>query len=247
MDYAHALKNGHRGGSGRRRPLLRRLDLLKDHLGSVDRITDASGNVLVKVWDDSFGKRRDGADWVGPPSSGDWTQIAAATRRGFTGHEHLDNLGLIHMNGRVDDPALRRFIQADPFVPDPLDAQSFNRYSYVRNRPLSSVDPSGFWDLPTRQTDGGGIGEPMNLRGVRGGHVSSPEEGGGHHSRPSPAQPGVEHGNPVGQAQAPMPCINGTPGIKPGSPAPCNFHQSRSEFHYTDFFEGIGYRLRWQY
>src|SRR5688572_23878815 len=177
--------------------------LLKDHLGSVDRITDASGTVLVKVSDDSFGKRRDGADWVGPPSSGDWTQIAAATRRGFTGHEHLDNLALIHMSGRVYDPGLGRFIQADPFVPDPLDAQSFNRYSYVRNRALSVTDPSGFGDLPTRLTDGGGIGEPMNLTGVRGGHVSSPEEGGGHvPSRSPPPRPGVAHGNTVGQAQS---------------------------------------------
>ena len=66
------------------------------------------------------------------------------TRRGFTGHEHLDNVGLIHMNGRVYDPVLGRMLSADPFVQFPADTQSFNRYAYVHNNPLSFTDPSGF-------------------------------------------------------------------------------------------------------
>jgi RHS repeat-associated protein len=66
------------------------------------------------------------------------------TPDGFTGHEHLDNLDLIHMNGRVYDPQLGRFISADPFVSSPYVGQSLNRYSYVWNNPLSFVDPSGF-------------------------------------------------------------------------------------------------------
>ena len=58
----------------------------------------------------------------------------------------LDNLQLIHMNGRVYDPWLARFLSADPYIPDPTDTQSYNRYSYVQNNPLSFVDPSGFRD-----------------------------------------------------------------------------------------------------
>jgi RHS repeat-associated protein len=61
-------------------------------------------------------------------------------------HEHLDALGLIHMNGRIYDPAIGRFMSADPGVPHPLDIQSFNRYSYTRNNPLVYVDPDGFYD-----------------------------------------------------------------------------------------------------
>uniref|UniRef100_UPI0024A67658 RHS repeat-associated core domain-containing protein n=1 Tax=Pelagibius sp. Alg239-R121 TaxID=2993448 RepID=UPI0024A67658 len=67
------------------------------------------------------------------------------TPRGFTGHEHLDGVGLIHMNGRVYDPTLGRFLSADPNVQAPDDTQSFNRYSYVKNNPLSYTDPSGFF------------------------------------------------------------------------------------------------------
>lgn len=62
---------------------------------------------------------------------------------GYTGHEHLEATGLIHMNGRVYDPLIGRFLSADPTVPDPFDLQSFNRFSYVSNNPLGWVDPSG--------------------------------------------------------------------------------------------------------
>ncbi|MDZ4260958.1 MAG: RHS repeat-associated core domain-containing protein [Pseudomonadota bacterium] len=67
-----------------------------------------------------------------------------STAKGFTDHEHLDSVGLIHMNGRVYDPELGRFMSADPFVQAPYNSQSYNRYSYVFNSPLSFTDPSGY-------------------------------------------------------------------------------------------------------
>ena len=51
----------------------------------------------------------------------------------------------VHMNGRVYDPELGRFLSADPFIQAPYNSQSFNRYSYVMNNPLGYVDPSGFF------------------------------------------------------------------------------------------------------
>jgi RHS repeat-associated protein len=42
--------------------------------------------------------------------------IPALTNRGFTGYEHIDEMGLIHMNGRVYDPQIGRFLSADPYV-----------------------------------------------------------------------------------------------------------------------------------
>jgi hypothetical protein len=73
----------------------------KDHLGSVAVITDESGTVLERLSFDAWGKRRypTGAD--DPAGS-----ITSQTNRGFTGHEELDAVGLVHMNGRVYDPLL---------------------------------------------------------------------------------------------------------------------------------------------
>lgn len=48
------------------------------------------------------------------------------------------------MNGRVYDPELGRFLSPDPVVQAPYNTQSYNRYSYVLNNPLSLVDPSGY-------------------------------------------------------------------------------------------------------
>ncbi|MXW51002.1 MAG: hypothetical protein F4149_12840, partial [Gammaproteobacteria bacterium] len=66
-----------------------------------------------------------------------------ATTRGFTSHEMLDAVGAIHMNGRLYDPHLGRFLRADPFVQFPSNLQSHNRYSYALNNPLAYTDPSG--------------------------------------------------------------------------------------------------------
>jgi RHS repeat-associated protein len=117
---------------------------LEDHLSGMAVLTTSAGGVYVKESFDAFGQRRNPATWAGAPSSGDLTLIRDASRRGFTFHEHLDNTALIHMNGRVQDPGIGRFLSADPYVPEPFDGQSFNRYSYVDNNPLSFSDPSGF-------------------------------------------------------------------------------------------------------
>ena len=48
------------------------------------------------------------------------------------------------MNGRIYDPKLARFMQADPFIDGVSDSQGYNRYTYVRNNPLAYTDPTGF-------------------------------------------------------------------------------------------------------
>src|SRR5690606_11986260 len=57
----------------------------------------------------------------------------------------MDEMGLIHMNGRIYDAKLGRFLQADPFIQAASDTQSYNRYSYLMNNPLNATDPSGFF------------------------------------------------------------------------------------------------------
>ncbi|MBS0213415.1 MAG: hypothetical protein JSR26_09610, partial [Proteobacteria bacterium] len=83
--------------------------------------------------------------------SGTWTdlnpaqiQSTAITARGFTEHEHLNAVQLIHMNGRVYDYQLGRFLSVDPFIQFPLISQSLNPYSYIMNNPLAGTDPTGY-------------------------------------------------------------------------------------------------------
>ncbi|MGH3804907.1 MAG: hypothetical protein ACRDTD_33140, partial [Pseudonocardiaceae bacterium] len=77
--------------------------LLKDHVGSVDMVTNAAGLQLSRLSFDAWGRRRNGGAWNGNPAASAWTTITNTTRRGFTDHEMLDNLNLTHMNGRVYD------------------------------------------------------------------------------------------------------------------------------------------------
>ena len=49
------------------------------------------------------------------------------------------------MNGRVYDPDLGRFLSPDPYIQAPKNLQSYNRYAYVINNPLSYTDPSGYF------------------------------------------------------------------------------------------------------
>ena len=114
--------------------------LHRDALGSIDTITDGQGIVVERLGYSPYGERRQG-DWrtIGG------LNLALYTNRGFTGHEHIDEVGLIHMNGRVYDPQLGRFLSADPFVQSPTSSQNYNRYSYALNNPLKYTDPSGYF------------------------------------------------------------------------------------------------------
>jgi len=73
-----------------------------DRQGSLERITNANGNIVSEYTYTAWGSRI--------LLSG--TNI---TDRGYTGHEHLTALGLINMNGRVYDPVLARFLSPDPY------------------------------------------------------------------------------------------------------------------------------------
>jgi RHS repeat-associated protein len=121
--------------------------LFTDHLGSVDVITNATGSVVQSMAFDAFGRRRDAVDYDAFTDPMIFGFDTTKTTRGFTFHEQLDPVGLIHMNGRVYDPTLGRFLSPDPFVQDPSNTQSLNRYSYVFNNPLSYSDPSGYFSV----------------------------------------------------------------------------------------------------
>ena len=121
----------------------------RDHLGSITVVTDQSGNTLDNMASELFGSRK-AKDWTSNIPPAELENLLALDSghsrkvRGFTGHEHLDRTGFIHMNGRVYDPVLGRFLSPDPIVQNPTYSQSWNKYSYTWNSPASLTDPSGF-------------------------------------------------------------------------------------------------------
>ena len=108
-----------------------------DHLGSIVKLTEANGNEVFNATYDAWGEQ---SVW----------QNTIGFHRGYTGHEHLMEFGLINMNGRMYDPLLGRMLSPDNYVQDPFFSQSYNRYAYCFNNPLSYIDPSGelAWFVP---------------------------------------------------------------------------------------------------
>jgi RHS repeat-associated protein len=175
--------------------------LHRDHLGSPELITDSSGNEVVRPSFGAYGERRDGTDWSGPPSTADLTDIANTIRRGFTGHEHLDSVGLIHMNGRVYEPIAGRFLSKDPIVHVGL-GQSPNSYSYVWNNPLTLIDPSGLDPPPPDGSDACNPQCPdVPVTGPRPRRPRIPTPGGGSGQVESASQR-----DPCGQDSSQMAC-----------------------------------------
>ncbi len=66
------------------------------------------------------------------------------TAQGYAGHQNFNHAGIVHMKGRIYDPTLGRFLQPDPIVEDDLNPQTWNRYTYVHNNPMTFTDPTGY-------------------------------------------------------------------------------------------------------
>ena len=119
--------------------------LHKDYLGSILAISDEAGNALEKRHFDAWGN----FTHFQKGTAGMITNVQQIAEedllidRGYTSHEHLAGVALIHMNGRLYDPLLRRFLNADENIQDPTNTQNYNKYGYVMNNPLMYNDPNG--------------------------------------------------------------------------------------------------------
>lgn len=116
--------------------------VLTDNLGSVQTVTSDAGAIQEVLSFDAWGQRRDPYTWTASTSP-----LSSVMTLGFTSHEQLDDVKLIHMNGRIYDPVIGRFVSADPFIQDPFNTQSWVRYSYVLNNPLTLTDPTGYFSF----------------------------------------------------------------------------------------------------
>ncbi|MCE9687665.1 hypothetical protein LZP73_15865 [Shewanella sp. AS16] len=127
---------------------------LRDRLGSATTLADQNGNIASQRYFDPFGRTATSSK-VG--ALGDLLDTNK-NRRGFTDHEHLNEQQLIHMNGRVYDYNLGRFMSVDPFIQSPTSTQSVNPYSYIMNNPLAGTDPTGYCSTGTHIKGGDAIG-----------------------------------------------------------------------------------------
>jgi RHS repeat-associated protein len=116
-----------------------------DHLGSVAAIaavnpTTGAITTTQQAYD-AWGKMR-----VAATGADDMTcslPPASLSTRGFTNQEQMADVCLDNYNARIYDPQIGRFMSADTEVPDLHNTQSYNRYTYVENGPLSYTDPTG--------------------------------------------------------------------------------------------------------
>jgi RHS repeat-associated protein len=107
----------------------------KDHLNSINKITNDQATILVDQEFSLWGSR------ISSISTNE------KRSRGFTSHEHIDLFGLINMNGRIYSPSLGRFLSVDPIIEDITDYNAFNRYTYVSNNPITFNDPTGHFKI----------------------------------------------------------------------------------------------------
>ncbi len=154
------------------------------------------------------------------------SDYGTVTNNGFTGHEHLDDVYLIQMNGRMYDYRLGRFLSVDPIISNPASSRSINPYSYIGNNPLSGVDPTGYeWNLLTSALEyvDSFIGTSVSTPSGNGATGRSPT-GGSFSDAESPSAVSkdtnwgaVATGAVFGTLQAIVPG-----GVLAGSPAPTN-------------------------
>jgi RHS repeat-associated protein len=143
--------------------------ILRDYLGSITHITNASGGLVQELSYDAWGRLRNPATQT---SYTPGNEPNLNLGRGYTGHEHLSWFGLVNMNARLYDPAVGRFLAPDPYVQNPFISQNFNRYSYALNNPLRYTDPDGeFWHLVIGAVIGGVVnwathGFQFNAKGL---------------------------------------------------------------------------------
>jgi len=115
---------------------------LKDHLNTVNEITNAAGDVIQKMEYSAFGVLRSVKDSTG--NEVDFANAPVRTSFTYTGREFEPELNMYYYRARYYDPSVGRFLQQDP---DPGKLQNPNtflsKYIYAGNNPVMFNDPSG--------------------------------------------------------------------------------------------------------
>jgi len=117
--------------------------LTPDHLGSIRVVTDSAGNVKNRFDYMPFGEGL-GAG-IGSRSSGSGYSQPYGVRNRFTSKERDSETGLDYFGARYYLGQQARFMGVDPLMESAELSlpQSWNRYTYVLNNPLTMIDPDG--------------------------------------------------------------------------------------------------------
>jgi len=105
-------------------------------VGSTSLTTDAAGALVARVLYYPYGETR-------------YITGTLTTDYGYTGQRRDSYIDMLEMGARWYDPRLARWASADIIVPNSANAQSLNRFTYVRNNPLKYVDVTGHNEVPS--------------------------------------------------------------------------------------------------
>ena len=126
--------------------------LVTDHLGSTRMVIDETGSLAGITRHDFLPFGDELFAGVGVRSPGNGYGVNSVLQK-FTGYQRDDETDLDFAQARYYNSLQGRFTSPDPLLSsaDPLDPQSWNRYSYVGNNPLAVTDPTGLkWFYNTK-------------------------------------------------------------------------------------------------
>jgi RHS repeat-associated protein len=160
-------------------------DGTRKYVYGVGLVYAASGSVLEIYHADRIGSVRVLTNGSGSPTDGyrtdEWGLSLAKTGGSvqpfmFAG-EPQDATGLVYLRARYYDPTLGRFVRRDPWPGSITQPQSLARYLYVRNSPVTLIDPAGL-DPIKRLAEGRRfiVNGPPSLLGVAAAALTGAED-----------------------------------------------------------------------
>jgi len=120
-----------------------------DYTGNISFTTNKDAVVQTRMMYKPYGE-------VFAQTDGNWDKQGVNNFRYKYNSQQLDDTGLMYFKARYYDPAVGRFITADPTIPNPEKSQLFNRYMFVAGSPVQLMDTSGFEPDNTSGGDSGG-------------------------------------------------------------------------------------------
>ena len=112
-----------------------------DRQNSLTAVMDVATGKVEKFSYKPWGMRRNPANW----SENVVTDQPARFARGYCMHEHLPQLGLINMGGRIFNERTNQFLSPDPYRQAPESWLNCNRFGYCMGNPVMYTDPDGEW------------------------------------------------------------------------------------------------------